>query len=117
MRNIIEAAKLAAENGQRIFCEDKGEWIEYSSGSFRYINNRMEVKFSLKDITSNRWLCESDFIVTHRGKIMDAMDKFLTCTIEDYEDNLKAFIEILKIDRDVEKVILNASKIVPVDHA
>lgn len=108
--NIIEAAN-AASRGERIYNEERGEWIEFSSGSLRYTSNRAEVKFSMKDLISDAWLSENDFIVTHRAKIHAALDHISIGAYK--EDTKESFISAIRIDVEKEKAILVRSGAVP----
>jgi len=114
MRTINEAARAASESGERIFCEDRGEWIEYSSGAFRYCSNRAEVKFSLKDLTSDRWLLESDFIVTHNGRVESAVNELLDGL--NLVVDIKQFITKLGIGVEKQNTILASKGLSPTTH-
>ena len=103
--------------------EERGEWIEFSSGAFRYCSNREEVKFSMKDLLSERWLSEKDFIITHRTKVLDAIGPFVSQIVEltacqtpkaEIEKIIaENFISSLRIDKQNEYSILKKIGILP----
>jgi hypothetical protein len=125
--NVIEAAKMA-KNGERIMTEERGEWIEYIGGIFRYVSNREEVKFSMRDIASENWISEKDFIITYRERVSKSLDIFYSSlskmTIESeadhqeqYEKIKEIFLKSIRIERQNEVAILKKQSIIPNEEA
>ena len=69
--NIIEASHQAVA-GKAIMNLDRNEWILYSSGAFRWKNNRQPATFTPKDMQSNKWISEDDLITISKLQIEES---------------------------------------------
>ena len=106
--NIIEASK-EAEQGYRICNEDRKEWIELSGGIFRHCSSRSEAKISIKDILSDKWVSERDFILTNPTVVREAFEDFFENFDESECDNVDEiadkFISKIRSGLDQSKVM------------
>jgi hypothetical protein len=117
--NIIEAVK-EAESGYRICNEERKEWIELAGGIFRHCTTRSEAKIFIKDINSDRWISERDFIVTTKQAIREALKEFfenhkipdiLVKLLEKDDIYLDKFFEKLTSNHDQTKLLDLISKL------
>lgn len=90
--NIIEANEIAVK-GKAIMNLDRKEWIVYSSGSYRWKNNRLACHFAPMDISSKRWISEDDLIIISKLQIEEAFNEL---SVDSDTTSIKGFDEFIE---------------------